>query len=43
MDNKLGILLYGPPGTGKTGTISAIANMLQRDIILVSCASLTTT
>jgi hypothetical protein len=43
MDNKLGILLYGPPGTGKTGTISAIANMLRRDLIIVNCAALTTT
>lgn len=33
-DNKLGIILYGPPGTGKTGTISAIANYLGRDIIM---------
>jgi len=33
--NKCGILLYGPPGTGKTGTISAIANYLQRDIVMV--------
>jgi ATP-dependent 26S proteasome regulatory subunit len=36
MSNKLGILLYGPPGTGKTGCISALANMLHRDIILVN-------
>lgn len=36
MDNKLGILLHGPPGTGKTGTISAIANMLGRDVINVN-------
>ncbi len=43
MDNKLGIMLYGPPGTGKTGTISAIANMLRRDLIIVNCAALTTT
>jgi hypothetical protein len=41
MDNKLGILLYGPPGTGKTGTISAIANYLQRDIMIVNFAELT--
>jgi len=33
LDNKLGILLYGPPGTGKTGTITAIANLLKRNII----------
>lgn len=34
-DNKLGILLYGPPGTGKTGTITALANYTQRDIVMV--------
>jgi hypothetical protein len=42
MDNKLGILLYGPPGTGKTGTISAIANMLERDIVLINFTEITT-
>lgn len=36
MDNKLGILLYGPPGTGKTGTISAIANMLGRSLLVIN-------
>jgi DNA replication protein DnaC len=36
MDNKLGILLYGPPGTGKTGTISAIANYLERNLTVVN-------
>jgi hypothetical protein len=36
MDNKLGILLYGPPGTGKTGTISAIANYLDRNVIVIN-------
>jgi Cdc6-like AAA superfamily ATPase len=36
MDNKLGILLHGPPGTGKTGTISAIANMLGRNVLNVN-------
>lgn len=41
MDNKLGILLYGPPGTGKTGTISAIANMLGRNLILVNFTQIT--
>jgi DNA replication protein DnaC len=41
MDNKLGILLYGPPGTGKTGTISAIANYLQRDVMIINFASMT--
>lgn len=42
MDNKLGILLYGPPGTGKTGTISAIANMLDRNILLINFSEITT-
>lgn len=41
MENKLGILLYGPPGTGKTGTISAIANMLQRNLVVVNFAEVT--
>jgi len=35
LDNKLGILLYGPPGTGKTGTISAIANYMNRHILMI--------
>ena len=42
MDNKLGILLYGPPGTGKTGTISAIANYLKKDIIVINFSEVTT-
>ena len=42
MDNKLGILLYGPPGTGKTGTISAIANYLKKDIITINFSEVTT-
>lgn len=42
MDNKLGILLYGPPGTGKTGTISAIANMLHRSIVIINFSEITT-
>lgn len=36
LDNKLGLILHGPPGTGKTGTCSAIANYLDRDILLVN-------
>jgi DNA replication protein DnaC len=43
MDNKLGILLYGPPGTGKTGTISAIANYLQRNLTIVNFAEISST
>lgn len=35
VDNKLGFILYGPPGTGKTGLISAMANYLQRDVVIV--------
>jgi hypothetical protein len=42
MDNKLGILLYGPPGTGKTGTISAIANFLKRDVLSINFSEITT-
>lgn len=41
MDNKLGILLYGPPGTGKTGTISAIANYLNRNVRIINFAAIT--
>jgi hypothetical protein len=41
MDNKLGILLYGPPGTGKTGTITAIANMLGKNIVVVNFVQIT--
>lgn len=40
MDNKLGILLYGPPGTGKTGTISAIANYLNRNVCIINFAAI---
>jgi hypothetical protein len=42
IDNKLGILLYGPPGTGKTGTISAIANMLNRSILVINFTNVKT-
>ena len=40
MTNKLGILLYGPAGTGKTGCISAIANKLHRDILIINSLNL---
>ena len=40
MSNKLGILLYGPPGTGKTGCISALANLLKRNIIMINSLNL---
>jgi|688.fasta_scaffold29211_12 predicted AAA+ superfamily ATPase len=36
IDNKIGLFLYGPPGTGKTGLISAIANYLNYDIIIIN-------
>lgn len=42
MDNKLGIILYGPPGTGKTGTVSAIANMLKRNLLVINFTAITT-
>ncbi len=39
--NKLGILLYGPPGTGKTGFICALANYLNRDILMINALNVT--
>jgi hypothetical protein len=43
MDNKLGIMLYGPPGTGKTGTITAIANYLGRNLTLINFSEISST
>lgn len=43
MDNKLGIMLYGPPGTGKTGTISAIANYLERNLTVINFSEISCT
>lgn len=40
MSNKLGILLHGPPGTGKTGCISALANYLGRNILMINSLNL---
>jgi hypothetical protein len=34
--NTLGILLCGPPGTGKSAVVCAIANLLQRSILVVT-------
>lgn len=42
IDNKLGIILYGPPGTGKTAFISALANYLNRHVILVDMTKIKT-
>lgn len=42
VDNKLGFILYGPPGTGKTGLISAMANYLQRDVVIVDTSRVKT-
>lgn len=39
--NKLGILLYGPPGTGKTGFICALANYLNRNILMINALNIT--
>jgi ATPase family associated with various cellular activities (AAA) len=42
IDNKLGILLYGPPGTGKTGFISALANFLEKPVIMIDMSRVKT-
>lgn len=36
IDNKLGIILHGTPGTGKTGFITALANYLERDVVIIN-------
>jgi hypothetical protein len=40
LTNKLGILLYGPPGTGKTGCVTALANYLDYNVILINSLDL---
>jgi hypothetical protein len=42
IDSKLGLLLHGPPGTGKSACILAMANYLQRDVLLVDMKALNT-
>lgn len=36
LDNKLGLLFHGPTGTCKTGSCTAIANYLDRHILLLN-------
>ncbi len=40
--NKLGILLHGPPGTGKSAFVTALANMLNRSVIIVDMSKIKT-
>ena len=40
--NNIGILLHGEPGTGKSSLISAVANMTNRNVLLVDLRKLKT-
>ena len=40
--HHLGILLYGPPGTGKTSCIKAIAEYIDRDVVIVNLSTIKT-
>lgn len=42
IENKLGILLHGEPGCGKTRFVSACANYLDMDILIVDITKLAT-
>ena len=42
VSNNIGLLLYGGYGTGKTYLVSAVAQYLERDIIMVNLARLRT-
>lgn len=42
VDNKLGFILHGPPGTGKTGLIAAMANYLQKSVVIIDTARVKT-
>lgn len=42
MENKLGILLHGEPGCGKTRFVSACANYLQKDVLVLDTRKLQT-
>ena len=43
MENKLGILLHGEPGCGKTRFVSACANYLKKDVLVLDTRKLQTT
>lgn len=42
IENKLGILLHGAPGCGKTRFVSACANYLDMNILIIDITKLTT-